>query len=117
MNGPVVGIYRSRSRDGPPSITGRVNVISGDRSGGGDYGSLRWAYVERDIYAVIAGACPEFPDLSFFKKDFEGIECPHEDPLLITLVIANFEVGHMLVDTGRSVDILFLDAYMKLGMS
>ncbi|GAA0157809.1 hypothetical protein LIER_14994 [Lithospermum erythrorhizon] len=76
--------------------------------------------------------------MSFYRKDFERIlvvianfevghianfEVGHiyavtaEYPLVITPVIANFEVGHMLVDTGSSVDILFLDAYLKLGMS
>ncbi|GAA0140486.1 hypothetical protein LIER_35248 [Lithospermum erythrorhizon] len=35
----------------------------------------------------------------------------------ITLVILNFKVGRMLEDTGNSIDILFLDAYLKLGMS
>ncbi|GAA0166319.1 hypothetical protein LIER_21497 [Lithospermum erythrorhizon] len=50
-------------------------------------------------------------------KDYEGIECPHKDPLVITTVITNFEVGRMLVDIGSSMDILFLDAYLKLMMS
>ncbi|GAA0155561.1 hypothetical protein LIER_13263 [Lithospermum erythrorhizon] len=36
---------------------------------------------------------------------------------MITPVIVNFEVGRMLVDTESSEDILFLDAYLKLGMS
>ncbi|GAA0170325.1 hypothetical protein LIER_40930 [Lithospermum erythrorhizon] len=54
-------------------ITKRVNVISGGRSGGGDSGSTRRAYAKRDIYAVTASARPEFPDLSFSRKYFEGI--------------------------------------------
>ncbi|GAA0163166.1 hypothetical protein LIER_19102 [Lithospermum erythrorhizon] len=98
-------VNRRFDREGsnsPPNITERVNVISGGRSGGGDYGSARRAYEKRDIYAATAGARPE---------------CLYEDPLVITLVIANFEVGRMLVDTGSSVDILYLDAYLKLGMS
>ncbi|GAA0151748.1 hypothetical protein LIER_10402 [Lithospermum erythrorhizon] len=108
---------RLRSPDGPPNITRRVIVISRGRSGGEDSGSARRAYANRDIYVVTVWARPEFPYLSFSGKDFEGIECPHEDPLVITPVIANFEVGQMLVDTGSSIDILFLDAYLKLWMS
>ncbi|GAA0162040.1 hypothetical protein LIER_18227 [Lithospermum erythrorhizon] len=75
---------KSRCRDSPPNIIGRVNVISGGRSGGGDSGSARRAYAKRDIYAATMGAGPEFPDFSFSGKDFEGIECPHEDPLVST---------------------------------
>ncbi|GAA0173625.1 hypothetical protein LIER_27203 [Lithospermum erythrorhizon] len=77
------------------TITGSVNVISGEWRGGGDSGSVRRAYAKRDIYVVMPRARPEFPDLSFSRKDFEGIECPHEDPLVITPVIANFEIWHV----------------------
>ncbi|GAA0154429.1 hypothetical protein LIER_12414 [Lithospermum erythrorhizon] len=62
---------RSESLDGLFNITGRVNVISGGRSGGGDSGSF---------YAITAEERPEFPNLSFSIRDFKGIECPHEDP-------------------------------------
>ncbi|GAA0159286.1 hypothetical protein LIER_16100 [Lithospermum erythrorhizon] len=75
------------------------------------------AYARRDIYVVTAGSRPKFLNLSFSQEHFEGIECPHEDPLVIPLVIANFEVGRMLVDTRSSVDMLFLDAYLKLRIS
>ncbi|GAA0168129.1 hypothetical protein LIER_22915 [Lithospermum erythrorhizon] len=34
------------------------------------------------IYDVTAGVCPEFPDLSFSREYFEGIESSHEDPLV-----------------------------------
>ncbi|GAA0165190.1 hypothetical protein LIER_20653 [Lithospermum erythrorhizon] len=108
---------RSKSPDGPPSITGRVNAISWGCSGGGDSGSARQAYAKWDISVVNAGARPKFLDLSFSRKDFEGIECPYEDPLVITSVIEKYKVSRMLVDTDSSMDILYLDAYLKLGMS
>ncbi|GAA0173404.1 hypothetical protein LIER_27028 [Lithospermum erythrorhizon] len=108
---------RSGSPDGPPNITGRVNIISGGKSRGGDSGNARRTYAKPDIYVVTTGARPEFLDMFFSMKDFKGIECPHEDPLVITQVIANFELGRMLVDTSSSLDILFLDAYLKLWMS
>ncbi|GAA0156315.1 hypothetical protein LIER_38253 [Lithospermum erythrorhizon] len=96
---------RSESLDGPSTIIRKVNVISGGRSGGGYSASARWDYAKRDIYAVTVGAQPEFPDLSLSWKDFEGIECPHEDPMVITPVIAKFEVGRIRVDTGSLIDI------------
>ncbi|GAA0173075.1 hypothetical protein LIER_26768 [Lithospermum erythrorhizon] len=80
-------------------------------------GSARRAYAKRDIFVVTTGARPEFPDLSYSRKDFEGIKCAHKDPLVITPVIENFEVGRILVNTISSFDILFLDAYLNMGMS
>ncbi|GAA0155106.1 hypothetical protein LIER_38020 [Lithospermum erythrorhizon] len=79
---------RSESPDSPPNITGRVNVISGGRSRGGDSRSARRAYVKIYIYVDTAGERPKFLDMSFSRKDFVEIECPHEDPLVITPVIA-----------------------------
>ncbi|GAA0146535.1 hypothetical protein LIER_06464 [Lithospermum erythrorhizon] len=38
---------RSSCPDGPPSITGRANVISGGKSGGGDSGSAIWRIQKR----------------------------------------------------------------------
>ncbi|GAA0151568.1 hypothetical protein LIER_10264 [Lithospermum erythrorhizon] len=95
---------------------GNVNVISGGCSGGRDSGRAKRAYAKRDIYAVTKGAGLTFPGLSFSKKDFEVLEFPNEDQLVITPMIAKFEVGRVLLDTGSSVDILFLIAYLKLGM-
>ncbi|GAA0187544.1 hypothetical protein LIER_34832 [Lithospermum erythrorhizon] len=73
---------RSRSLDGPPNTTG-------------------WVIVKRNIYAVTVGARLEFSDMSFSRKDFQETGCPHEDQLVITPVIAKFEVGRILVDTGN----------------
>ncbi|GAA0158443.1 hypothetical protein LIER_38654 [Lithospermum erythrorhizon] len=36
--------------------------------------------------------------ISFSKEELEGIEVPHDDPLIISPVIANFLVTRMLVD-------------------
>ncbi|GAA0159212.1 hypothetical protein LIER_16042 [Lithospermum erythrorhizon] len=48
---------RSESPGGPPSITGKANIITGGRSRGGDSGSAR-GVCKRDIYAVTAATGP-----------------------------------------------------------
>ncbi|GAA0167779.1 hypothetical protein LIER_22638 [Lithospermum erythrorhizon] len=52
----------------------------------------------------------------FSEEELEGIEDPHDDPLIISEVITNFLMARMLVDTGSSADILYLAAYDRLGL-
>ena len=40
---------------------------------------------------------------------------PHDDPPVIIPVIGNSSVKRVLVDNGASVDILFNDAFEKMG--
>ncbi|KAK1391928.1 hypothetical protein POM88_010984 [Heracleum sosnowskyi] len=53
--------------------------------------------------------------LGFDDSDLEGVKFPHDDPLVIVPVIGNSETKRVLVDNGASVDILFHDAFIKMG--
>ncbi|KAL0388987.1 UNVERIFIED_CONTAM: hypothetical protein Scaly_0255800 [Sesamum calycinum] len=46
-----------------------------------------------------------------------GPKIHHNDALVITALLANYEVGHIFIDSGSSADILFGEAYdqMQLG--
>lgn len=54
--------------------------------------------------------------ISFTKEDAQGIQYPHDDPLVVTLAIANFTTHCIQIDTISSADILFTPTYdtMKL---
>ena len=53
--------------------------------------------------------------ISFDDNDLEGVKFPHDDPLVIMPVIDNSSVKRVLVDGGASVDILFHEAFLKMG--
>ena len=53
--------------------------------------------------------------LMFDDTDLEGVKFPHDDPLVITPVIGNSSIKRLLVDNGASVDILFHDAFIRMG--
>uniref|UniRef100_UPI003D6546B2 hypothetical protein n=1 Tax=Flagellimonas beolgyonensis TaxID=864064 RepID=UPI003D6546B2 len=53
--------------------------------------------------------------IGFDDSDLEGVKFPHDDPLVISPVIGNSEVKRVLIDNGASVDILFHDAFIKMG--
>ncbi|XP_073137649.1 uncharacterized protein [Henckelia pumila] len=55
--------------------------------------------------------------LSFSDKDLENPRGAHNDALIISATISNFWVKKILVDSGSSADIIFHDAFVKLGIS
>ncbi|GAA0165721.1 hypothetical protein LIER_21048 [Lithospermum erythrorhizon] len=89
----------------PPQDTRRIDTISGGIVGGGDSRNSRINYSRRALY-ITGGAINKNEPISFFDSELGGIELPHNDPIVIAPLIANFTVERMLVDTGSSADIL-----------
>ena len=57
------------------------------------------------------------PAISFTDEDAERIHHPHDDAIVITLLIADYITRRVLVDNGSSADILYYLAFqqMRLG--
>ena len=55
--------------------------------------------------------------ITFTDKDAERIHHPHDDAIVITLLIANYTTRKVLIDNGSSADILYYPAFqqMRLG--
>ena len=55
--------------------------------------------------------------ISFTDEDAERIHQPHDDAIVITLLIADYTTRRVLVDNGSSDDILYYPAFqqMRLG--
>ncbi|XP_059629602.1 uncharacterized protein LOC132272473 [Cornus florida] len=113
--------------DRPPQHQpiGEIKVISGGFAGGGETSSARRAYAKRirsfsEVNEVGMTSLPtklprvEEPVITFSEEDDKGIHQPHDDPLVVSMVVANFTVRRILIDNGSSADILFLRAYEKL---
>ncbi|XP_072090584.1 uncharacterized protein [Arachis hypogaea] len=54
------------------------------------------------------------PTISFTKEDAQGLLLEHDDPVVITMILANANLHHTLIDQGSSADILFKPAFDKL---
>ena len=50
-------------------------------------------------------------DMSFSEEDARGVKQPHNDPLVIMLMIEGFNTKRILVDNGSSTDIIYLPAF------
>ena len=50
-------------------------------------------------------------DILFSEEDVRGVKQPHDDPLVIMLMIEGFNTKRILVDNGSSADIIYLSAF------
>jgi hypothetical protein len=97
---------------------GIVNTIAGGFSGGGATNSARKRYSRSSLSCNAVGvyAFKEHPPISFTFKDFTGT-FPHlDDPLVIYVVTAGFQIKQAMVDTGSSANVLFWEDFEKLGL-
>jgi hypothetical protein len=58
----------------------------------------------------------ETPPIVFTDEDLQGIVLPHDDALVVTLLISNYNVHKVLIDTGSSADILFMGAFERMAI-
>lgn len=54
------------------------------------------------------------PPISFSLEDMIGVAFLHNNALVIRVTIANYDVAHVLVDSGSSVKILFQEAFSHM---
>ncbi|GAV69984.1 LOW QUALITY PROTEIN: hypothetical protein CFOL_v3_13483, partial [Cephalotus follicularis] len=52
--------------------------------------------------------------ITFSKADYEGVRLPHDDPVVVTLLVELFTMKRILIDSGSSADILYKHAFDQL---
>ena len=97
-------------------------MIFGGFASGGEYSSTRKDHL-RNIRlgeTLEVQAVSKLPRLdttiTFSNSDMEGCQHPHDDPLVIRVVVANKTVHRVLMDNGSLVDIIFASAFDKIGI-
>ena len=55
--------------------------------------------------------------LTFPPSGIQDIHYPHDDPLVVILMIVNYAVQRVLLDTGSLSDIMFASAFDQLGIT
>ena len=97
-------------------------MISGGFAGGGESSSARKAHL-RSIRSVEMGeiqAVSKLPRLdntiTLFDSDLEGCQHPHDDPIVVRVIVANTTVHRVLINNGSSADIIFASAFDKMGI-
>ena len=101
---------------------GEIHVILRGFAGGGESNSARKAHLKsiRSGEVLEVQAVSKLPRLdtaiSFSDSNLEGCQHPHDDPLVIRVVVANKTIQRVLVNNGSSVDIIFALAFNKIGI-
>ncbi|GAV60307.1 LOW QUALITY PROTEIN: hypothetical protein CFOL_v3_03838, partial [Cephalotus follicularis] len=52
--------------------------------------------------------------ISFSEVDYEGVHLPHDDPVVVTLLVELFTMKRILIDSGSSTDILYKHTFDQL---
>ena len=50
----------------------------------------------------------------FFEEDARSVKQPHDDPLVIMIMIEGFNTRRVLVNSGSSADIIYLSTFQQL---
>ena len=92
--------------------------------GGGSIGQSsrsRKTYLKVVQNVQLSGRSPKTstPDehaITFTDEDASRIHHPHDDAIVITLIIADYSTRKVLVDNGSSVDILYYPAFQQMNL-
>ncbi|XP_028092210.1 uncharacterized protein LOC114292436 [Camellia sinensis] len=64
--------------------------------------------------AMKKGKTEENDILTFSSKDLERIQMPHNDALVVTLRVKDFDIKRILIDQGSSVEIMYYDGFKQM---
>ncbi|XP_075499207.1 uncharacterized protein LOC142537588 [Primulina tabacum] len=99
---------RRRTNEDNHPTRGIIHMISGGATDG-DSGRARKAHGRRlENFEISRSAnLPHDPIISFGPEDLRCIVAPHNDALVVTTTVANYDVARIFIDNGSSVNILF----------
>nr|XP_025682159.1 uncharacterized protein LOC112783427 [Arachis hypogaea] len=105
----------------PTHPRGVINCISGGYAGGGHTSSAR----KRTYRAMLAvedtphNPTPvhNIPELTFGHADLNAAHTNYDDPVVISIQLADLIVKKVLLDPGSSADILFFSTFQKMKLS
>ncbi|XP_061368778.1 uncharacterized protein LOC133311701 [Gastrolobium bilobum] len=100
---------------------GHICTIAGGRAGGEESGNARKKHLKM---CMAISEKPRFKEerrktgrqVVFEELDDEILDPEHDDPLVISGLLANYRVDKMLVDPESSVDIIFWDAFRRMDL-
>ncbi|GAV56975.1 hypothetical protein CFOL_v3_00514, partial [Cephalotus follicularis] len=99
---------------------GVIHTISGVVASSGDHKNARKEYGRQSLAVqqvhhskrLRTGIDEEV--ISFSETDYEGVRLPHDNSVVVTLMVELFTMKRILIDSGSSADILYKHAFDQL---
>ncbi|KAL0420577.1 UNVERIFIED_CONTAM: hypothetical protein Slati_3080600 [Sesamum latifolium] len=118
--GPKAGTNEKMDPNDIPR-KGIIRMMTGGPIGGDSHharkAEIRKAHGETITEVLDVETAEDAPIIQFGRAERSGPRSAHNDALVITALLANYEVERIFIDSGSSADILFGDAFdqMQLG--
>ncbi|GAV63505.1 hypothetical protein CFOL_v3_07023 [Cephalotus follicularis] len=99
---------------------GVIHTISGGVASGGDHKNTRKAYgrqslaVQQIQHSKRLKTVGDEEVISFSEADYKGVRLPHDDTVVVTLLVELFTMKRILIDSESLVDILYKHAFDQL---
>ena len=109
--------YEDHMPSRPQSVIWEIKTITKGLSIKGSFKSLKKSY-QRQVNNIHGMPPPKLRrmkrDILFLEENARGVKQPHDDPLVIMLMIEGFNTRKVLVDNGSSTDIIYLFSFQQL---
>ncbi|XP_050256398.1 uncharacterized protein LOC126701956 [Quercus robur] len=108
-----------RENDRPRPPIGDIRMIVGGTTAAGSSKKARKTYL-RTVHSVqLTGSVPMMPRIdnpviNFSEDDARRLHHPHDDTLVVSLQIGDYNMHRVLVDNGSSADILYYPAFQQM---
>ncbi|KAL2497677.1 Uncharacterized protein Adt_23227 [Abeliophyllum distichum] len=122
LTAPLLIILRNQGKRKVEEVeekrwVGVIHVIVGGSAAGKDSRNARKDYARSLQINLIKSSSRFSQPIKFDDKDLLGISFPHDDALVITGDIVDFDVKRVLVDTGRASNVLSWNTFKALKIS
>ncbi|RDX83725.1 hypothetical protein CR513_35327, partial [Mucuna pruriens] len=101
-----------REAEGTLRLRGVINTIVGEFVRGSTSSTRkRYMRIVNNVHSKVNRVRRKLPLITFTDQDFVGTDPKQNDPMIITVEVANFDVKKVLIDQGSLTKILYMSTF------
>ena len=110
-----------RDNERPRLPVRNIRMIVGGTAVTGSSKKARKTYLRMVQNVQLTGSVPkitqrESPIIGFLEEDARRLHHPHDDVLVVSIRIGDYNIHRVLVDNGSSADILYYLVFQQMGI-